>query len=51
MAESVQDVLAVLAEDNMNTDCEFKKQIMRQRDELMNDTMVLAYGIFDDTQI
>jgi hypothetical protein len=38
----VQDVLALIAEYNMNTDCELFQQILRQRDELMNDTMVLA---------
>jgi hypothetical protein len=47
----VQDVLALIAECNMNTDCELFQQILRQRDELMNDTMVLAQGLFDDTQI
>ena len=51
MADYVQDVLASLAESNSNTDCELQEQILRQRDELMNDTMVLAQGLFDDTQI
>jgi hypothetical protein len=41
----------VIAETNMNTDCVYTEQILRQRDELMNDTMVLAQGLFDDTRI
>ena len=47
----MQDILAVIAETNMNTDCVYTEQILRQRDELMNDTMVLAQGLFDYTRI
>jgi hypothetical protein len=47
----VQDVLAVLAAEYSNTDSELLSQILRKSEELMNDSMVLAQGLFDDTRI